>query len=103
MLDLSKVGQPTEAMRDFATKIHIEVNDGLSWKQFEQILQDFDRCSKYISKYKKECIASWDRQRLSSMNSYQRRYGLYDSDFGLPFNSEDIDCFDLGIYPWGDS
>lgn len=86
-------------MCNFAMKIHNEVEDGLSWDQFKQVLNDFDRCSEYITKHKKECLASWARQR----RSYCRRSSLYDNAFGLPFTLEDIDCFDLGIYPWGDS
>lgn len=89
-LDLSKVGQPTKAMRSFATKIHCEIDDGLSQRQFAQVLDDFDKCSEYISKHKEECFTRW--------------WGCDDNPFRVPCNVlEDLDCSDLGIYPWGDS
>lgn len=93
---------PTEKQvkyaKDIAWTLHLNVdlNSMDKWQ-----MRDF--ISEHVRDFKRERTLRMLKAREESIR-WRRRNGFYsDSDFGCGGDDPICDCFDFGIYPWGDS
>lgn len=99
--------EPTEAQVKFAKRIHIWTDIPLPSVMSRQSLFLYIRDNlpkfkvaqeQYRLKQKKE----YERYLRENCSNKGRKY-YSDNCYAGAYGSDDVDCFDYGIYPWGDS
>jgi len=94
--------EPTQAMLDYMR--HIEIWAGVSADAAAQ--HDFWSCHAFISAYAGKARRAYAEARASlyrERRQSRRTTEFIGGDYGVCNNDWGVDCYDLGVCPWGDS
>lgn len=103
--EMIQVDPPTEKQIKYATdianklKLDVDISSMDKWQMRDFISEHVDE---FKSKLREQRIARRRFARSWHNNRTSRRF-YTDSDFGCGGEDPICTCFDMGIYPWGDS